>query len=106
MPGRLILQPANVATPETAASGLVVQLNTPLGFPVPDVIANVTLAELVVTVFPNASWIATFGCVAHATPPVPLLGCCVNPNCAAAPAVTLNVLLVALVKPVLEAVRV
>ena len=65
----------------------------------PAVIANVTLAVLVVTVLSNASWIATFGCVAHATPPVPPLGCCVNPNFTAAPAVTLNVLLIALVSP-------
>ena len=56
----------------------------------PAVIANVTLAELVVTVLSNASWIVTFGCVVHATPPVPPPGCCVNRNFAAAPAVTLT----------------
>ena len=80
------------------------QVNAAPGVPVPGVIANVTLAALVVTVFPSASWIVTFGCVVHATPPVPPPGCCVNANCAAAPAVTLNVLLVALVSPVLDAV--
>ena len=80
------------------------QVSTAPGVPVPGVIANVTLAVLVVTVLPKASWIATFGCVAHATPPVPPLGCWVKPSFAAAPAVTLNALLVALVRPVLEAV--
>ena len=69
-------------------------------------IANVTLAVLVVTVLPSASWIATFGWVVQATPPVPPLGCWVKPTCTAAPAVTLNVLLVALVSPELEATSV
>ena len=72
----------------------------------PLVIATVTLAVLVVTVLPNASWIATFGCVVQATPPVPPLGCWVKPSFTAGPAVTLNVLLVALVSPELDAVSV
>ena len=90
--------------PAAAAFGFAVHVSTPLGLPVPDVIVNVTLATLVVTVLPSASWIVTFGCVVHATPPVPPLGCCVNANCTAAPAFTLNAALTALVKPALEAV--
>ena len=45
-----------------------------LRLPVAGVIANVTLAELVVTVFPDASWIATFGWVVHADSPRPAIG--------------------------------
>ena len=74
MPGLSILQPAKVAMPELAALGFVVQVNTAPAVPVPAVIDKVTLAELVVTVFPKASWTATFGWTVHATPPVPPFG--------------------------------
>jgi len=46
-------------------------------------IASVTLLVLVVTVFPNWSWTVICGCVANATPPVELLGCCVKASFAA-----------------------
>ena len=93
------MQPAKEATPDAAAFGFAVQVNVPLGLPVPDVIASVMLAELVVTTLPSASSTLTFGCVAHAVPPVPPLGCCVNTSCVAVPAVTLKVPLTALVRP-------
>ena len=80
MPALSILQAAKVATPDTAALGLAVHVSTPLELPVPGVIARVTLAVLVVTVLPSASWIATLGCVGQFTPPVPPLGCWVKPN--------------------------
>ena len=106
VPDLSILHAAKVTTPETAVLGFAVHVSAAPDVPVPEVIAKVTLALLVVTVFPYASWIATFGCVVHATPPVPPPGCVVYPSCEAAPAVTLNVLLVALVSPVLVIVRV
>ena len=83
-----ILQPAKPATPDAAALGLAVHVSTAPEVPVPPVMAKVTLALLVVTVLPSASWIATFGCVIQATPPVPPLGCWVKLSCAAAPGVT------------------
>ena len=57
--------------PEAAALGFAVQVRAAPVVPVPGVIVSVTLAVLVVTVLPSASWIATFGCVVQATPPVP-----------------------------------
>src|SRR4249920_804424 len=74
--------------PAAAALGLAVQVSTAPAVPVAGVIASVTLAELVVMVFPDASWMVTFGWVAHATPPVPPVVCCVNVTLAAAPTVT------------------
>ena len=102
----LILQPAKLSTPATAAFGFVVQVRTAPDVPVPVVIVSVTLATLVVTVFPNASWTVTFGCVDHAVLYTPPLGCWVNASRAALPAVTLKVLLVALVSPELDATKV
>jgi hypothetical protein len=100
------LHAAKLATPDTVASGFVVHVNVAPAVPVPAVIDNDTLAELVVTVFPNPSWIATLGWIVHATPPVPPLGCSVNPTCTAGPADTVNTPLVTLVSPVLDATRV
>src|SRR5438445_263713 len=52
-------QPANVATPETGVTGLVVQVSVvPVGL-VP--MASVTFVEYVVTVLPPASWTVTLG---------------------------------------------
>ena len=104
MPDNVIAQPANVATPDVAASGFVVHDNTPPPGFVP--IANVTLALDDVTVFPPASCTLTTGCVAHAEPPVPPPGWVVNANFDAAPTVTLNVLDVAVVSPADVAVSV
>ena len=98
------MQPAKVATPETAALGLAVHDSTPPPGFVP--IANVMLATDDVTVFPPASCTLTTGCVAHAVPPVPPPGCVVNASCAAAPTVMLNVLDVAVVSPADVAVSV
>ena len=81
--------------------GLAVQVSTAPDVPVPDVIVSVTLAELVVIVLPNASCTVTFGCVAHAAPAAPPPGWVVNASFEAVPTVTLNVLLTALVRPVL-----
>ena len=99
----LIWQPANVATPAVAPSGLVVQVNVPL--PGLLLMASVTLAVLS-TGFPLASSNVTAGCAVHAVPALPPPGCVVNTNCVAVAAVTLKPLLVALVKPLLVAVRV
>ena len=98
------MQPANVETPDVAASGFVVHDSTPPPGLVP--IANVTLALDDVTVFPTASRTVTTGCVAHAVPPVPPPGWVVNASCAAAPAAMLNVLDVAVVSPADAAVSV
>src|SRR5438445_650877 len=65
---------------------------------VPDVIANVTVDESAVTVFPPASCTATFGCVANAAPPVAPPGCWVNDSLAAAPVVTVNEIVFELVE--------
>jgi len=97
------LHPAKVATPEEAASGLVVHVSVPLPGFVP--IASVIDAELLVTVLPPASCTFTTGCTAQAVPPVPPPGCVVKASWAADPTVMLNELLVAPVRPVLLAVR-
>jgi len=63
VPALSTLHPANDATPETDASGLVVQASVaPLG------VVNAKVTELVfpVTVFPPASWTVTTGWVANA----------------------------------------
>ena len=64
MPTLSILQPANVATPATAATGLVVQVSVPDPGFVP--IASVTLEVFPVTVLPNESCTVTTGWVDHA----------------------------------------
>jgi hypothetical protein len=104
VPARSILQPTNVATPETAVNGfaLVHVSSAPAGV----VIANVTAVMLLVTVLPPASWIATTGWVPKAVPPVDALGEVVNASFAAAPTVIVNELLIAEVNPVPVAVNV
>ena len=91
------MHPANVATPDVAASGLVVQVSVPPPGLVP--IASVMLALLVVTVLPPASWTLTTGWVPKLVPPVPPPGWVVNATFVAAPTVMLNAADVALVKP-------
>ena len=88
--------------PATAVRGFTVHVSAAPEVPVPEVIAAVTAAVLVVIVFPNASWIVTFGWTVHATPPVPPAVCVVTASFAAGPTVMLNTALVALVSPVLE----
>ena len=70
------------------ACGFAVHVSTAPHVPVPAVIASVTDATLDVTVFPNASCTVTFGCVAHTTPPLPPVVCCVTASLFAAPGFT------------------
>jgi hypothetical protein len=72
-----IAQPANLATPELAARGLLVHVSVP-GPPevgVPLVMARVTDAVLLVTLVPFESSTQTTGCVVHAVSAVPPFGC-------------------------------
>src|SRR5438874_1365041 len=94
---------ANVATPLTAAT-VVVPARVPLPGLVP--IATVTGLVAVVTVLPWASWTATRAAGVFAAPAAALLGCTVKTTLAAAPALMLNAPLVALVRPVADAVSV
>ena len=98
-----MLQPAKVATPATAALGFVVQAKVaPAGV----VMVKVTDAVLAVTVLPPASWTATTGWVAKATPPVELDGLVVKASLVAAPTVMVKLALTALVSPLEAAVSV
>ena len=54
-PARLILQPAKVSTPFTAAFGFVVHVSAAPGVPVPLVMDRVMFAVELVAVFPYAS---------------------------------------------------
>jgi hypothetical protein len=85
----------NVATPATAFTVAVPDSVPPPGF-VP--MAKVTAFVAPVTTFPCASSMLTCTDGAIDTAIVTLLGCAVNANCVAAPAVTLNALLVAPVR--------
>jgi len=67
---RFTLQPANVATPDTAVTGLVVHTSVPD----PEAIVKVTDAALVVTTSPEESSTLTTGWVLKAVPPVELDG--------------------------------
>ena len=91
-----------VATPPVALTGFV-PLRVP---PPPGLVPKAMLieAELPVTVLPKASWIVTVGLML--TPATVLLGCVVNTSLFAVPGVILNVLLVAPVRPLVEAVSV
>ena len=105
-PAKLILSPLKVTTPLTAFSVLVPESTAPL-VPVPEVITRLTETVDDVTVLPYVSWIVTMGWVPNAVPAVLLvLGGVVKANLDAAPAVTLKALVVAEVRPVLEAFRV
>ena len=92
-----------VATPLTAATVAVPERVPLLGL-VP--MATVMLVVALVTVFPCASWIATWIAGLIAAPAVTFAGWTVSVSLLAAPVVTLNVLLVAPVRPVAAAVSV
>ena len=99
----VILQPAKEATPAFALSGLVVQLSVPPGLvPRPRVTGLVAL----VTTLPPGSSMLTEGCVAHTAPSTPPPGCAVNANLVGLPIAMVRALLLVLVSPVAEAVRV
>jgi hypothetical protein len=65
-----------------------------------------TEALLSLTVLPPASWTATTGCVAKATPPVDPEGFVVNPSLLAGPTVIVRLTLTSLVSPPAVAVSV
>src|SRR5436189_264607 len=89
-----------VATPLAAATVLV-PARVPFAGLVP--IASVMVVVAVVTVLPWASWTATCTAGVIAAPAAALLGCTVKTSFAAAPALMLNAVLVALVRPVADA---
>jgi hypothetical protein len=97
------LQPAKVATPANALTGLVAQVRVaPAGV----VMLRVIEAALLVTVFPPASWTVTTGCVPKAVPPVEPEGLLVKASWVADPALTVKLALTALVSPPEAAVSV
>src|SRR2546426_651624 len=98
-----MLRLEKVATPFTAET-VVVPERVPLAGLVP--IATVMLVVAVVTMFARASWTATPTARAFPAAAAALLGCTVKASFAAAPALMLNALLVALVRPVADAVSV
>ena len=75
MPTALTLKVEKVATPFTVATVTVPNSEAPLGL-VPS--ATVTLVVAVVTVLPDASWIATWTAGAIAAPAAAVPGCTVN----------------------------
>src|SRR5438034_7379237 len=87
-----MLSPANVATPATAAT-VFVPVSVPLLGLVP--IATVTLPVKPVAVLPLASWAVTCTAGVIAAPAVVVLGCTLNTNWVAVPAMMLNAVLVA-----------
>src|SRR5450631_571775 len=98
-----MLQPAKVATPATAFVGFAVQARVaPAGV----VMVRVTGAVLVVTVLPPGSWTATTGWLAKGVPPVELEGLVVKASWVADPALTVKLVLTALVSPPEAAVSV
>src|SRR5205809_700430 len=92
------------AAPILTAATVVVPVRAPLAGLVP--IATVMLVVAVVTVLPWASWTATCTAGVLAAPATASLGCTVKTSFAAAPALMLNALLVAAVRPVADAVSV
>src|SRR3989442_176437 len=96
-----MLRLEKVATPLTAAT-VVVPERVPLAGLVP--IATVMLVVAVITVLPWASWTATCTAGVIAAPAAVLLGCTVETSFAAAPALMLNALLGAPVRPGADAV--
>jgi hypothetical protein len=96
VPALSIWQPAKVATPATAATGLAVQARVaPAGV----VMAKVSAAVLEVIVFTPASWMLTRGWVAKSAPPVDPDGLVVKTSRAGAPAVMVKLVLVAELSP-------
>ncbi|PYP44649.1 MAG: hypothetical protein DMD50_13720 [Gemmatimonadetes bacterium] len=75
MPTSLTLKVEKVATPFTAATITVPDSEAPLGL-VPS--ATVTLVVVLVTVFPDASWMATWTAGAIAAPAAAVPGCTVK----------------------------
>jgi hypothetical protein len=94
----VIEHPANVATPEAAVTGFVVHARVP----VPDAIASVTAAVLVVTTSPDESSILATGWVVSADPPVEFDGCVVKTTWVGVPAMAKDEL-VASVRPLDDA---
>src|ERR1039458_5558033 len=92
------LQPANVATPAAALTGLVVHASVP----VPEAIPMVTAAVLVVTTSPEESSIFAAGWVVRFAPPVEAAGWVVNATWLAAPGIVKREL-VAEVRPLVDA---
>src|SRR5437773_591084 len=92
-----MLSPEKLATPATAATVLVPDKVPVLGF-VP--IATVTFPVNPVAVLPLPSWAVTSTAGVIAVPAVVVLGCTLNTNCVAEPAVMLNAALVVLPAPV------
>ena len=99
----VISQPAKVATPALAASGLVVQASVP-----PGLVPRARVIELValVTTLPEASSTLTAGWVPQAAPLAPPPGWVVKTSWVAVPTVMGTFPLVTVVKPVAEAVSV
>jgi hypothetical protein len=93
----VILHPAKDATPCDAVTGFAVQLSTA---PLPgwEVMARVTALVFPVATFPLASSTETAGWADQAVPLAPPPGWVVKTSFVAAPAVMLNVLLVAEVR--------
>src|SRR5256885_16196381 len=91
-----MLSPEKLATPATAATVLV-----PDKVPVPGFvpIATVTFPVNPVAVLPFPSWAVIWTAGVIAAPAVVVLGCTLNTNCAAEPAVMLNAALVVLPAP-------
>src|SRR3954454_1546870 len=98
-----MLQPANVATPATAVTVLVVQASVA---PAGAVIANSTSLVSLLTVLPAASWTVTTGCVPKPTVLAAPLGWVVNATFAAGPGVIVSGVLTAGVNKPSVAVRV
>ena len=98
-----MLRSENVATPLTAAWGVVPERLPPVGLAP---IATVMLVDAVVTRFPPASRTSTWTAGAMATPPAVLVGCTRNARLAAGPTATLKAADVAAVRPVAVAVSV
>src|SRR5436309_15795084 len=96
-----MLRFAKVATPLTAAT-VVVPERVPLAGLVP--IATVMLVVAVVTALPWASWTATCTAGVIAAPATALLGGTAKTSFAAAPTPMLNAMLVALARPVPDAI--
>src|SRR5204863_8734653 len=91
-----MLNPEKVATPATAATVLVPDRVPVLGF-VP--IATVMFPVNPLAVLPPASWAVTSTAGVIAVPAVVVLGCTLNTNCVAVPAVMLNAVLVPVTGP-------
>src|SRR5439155_630914 len=95
-PGREMVSPEEVAAPATADTVLVPD-KVPLPGFVP--VASVSVPVNPVAVLPFPSWAVIWTAGVIAAPAVVVLGCTLNTNCAAEPAVMLNAALVALPAP-------